>query len=497
MNTNKALPLRILFAAAEAVPFVKVGGLADVTGSLPTALQTLPLEVRKGRPLDVRLFIPYHPVISPDWPGLHLAAEFSVPHPQGPIPAQAYRTDTTGIPTYLIAGPPIPKQGTVYNIDTQKDGEKFAFFSLAVLELCAALNWQPDILHAHDWHAALSLHLLRHRRRIDPFFTATRSILTVHNLPYMGAGTDQALKSYRIPKSTERRLPPWGRFQPLPMGLAAADIITTVSPTYSREIMTPEFGCGLEQFLQARSSSVMGVLNGLDLVSNDPFSDNLILQNFSAANLEKRSENKLALQKEFGLEVNAGVPLIILISRFDYQKGIDLAIDSLAMLAESNWQAILLGSGDPVIETTAQRLEDDMPDRVRVAVRYDAALSRRMYAGGDMLLIPSRYEPCGLTQMLAMRYGCLPVARATGGLRDTILDNPDPHLGTGFLFEGVSAEALAAAVRRALAVYTDRASWVALQQSAMFQDFSWTRSAQTYINLYFQILGYKPGLPEK
>jgi starch synthase len=488
MNAVEVHPLRILFAAAEAVPFVKVGGLADVTGSLPVALTQLPADPQNGRTLDVRLVIPFHAVIPRSWPGLRLETEFTVPHPRGDIKAQAYRTELNGVPVYLISGEPIPKEGTVYSLDTQKDGEKFTFFSLAVLELCVALGWPPDIIHAHDWHAALTLHMLRRRRRTDEFFAATKSMFTVHNLAYMGAGTDKALTAYHIPKSTERRLPPWGRYQPLPMGLASADLITAVSPTYSREIMTPEFGCGLETFLQARAGSVTGVLNGLDLVANDPTTDPAISQNFSEKNLDQRVANKLALQKEFGLEANADIPLIILISRFDYQKGIDLAVNALVQLTEGNWQAILLGSGDPVIEATARQLESDLPDRVRVAVRYDAALSHRMYASGDMLLIPSRYEPCGLTQMLAMRYGCIPVARATGGLRDTILDNPDPNLSTGFLFEGATSDELAAAIRRALKAFDTKAAWFERQHTAMRQDFSWNRSAQTYLNLYKSIL---------
>jgi starch synthase len=491
MNAVDAHPLRVLFAAAEAVPFVKVGGLADVTGSLPAALSSLPVDATHGRPIDVRLVIPFHAVISRSWPGLRLETEYTVPHPQGGIKAQAYRTESNGVPVYLISGEPIPTEGTVYSLDTQKDGEKFTFFSLAVLELCVALGWQPDIIHAHDWHAALTIHMLARRRRTDPFFYSTKSMFTVHNLAYMGAGTDKALTAYQIPKSTERRLPPWGRFQPLPMGLASADLITAVSPTYSREIMTAEFGCGLETFLQARAGSVTGVLNGLDLVINDPAADPAISQNFTIESLAKRQVNKLALQKEFGLETNGDIPLIILISRFDYQKGIDLAVEALVQLTEGNWQAILLGSGDPVIEATARQLESDLPDRVRVAVRYDANLSHRMYASGDMLLIPSRYEPCGLTQMMAMRYGCIPVARATGGLRDTISDNPDPNLSTGFLFEGTTAQALAATVRRALVAFADKSAWSERQRTAMRQDFSWTRSAQTYLNLYLNILEKK------
>ncbi len=481
-------PLRILFTAAEAAPLVKVGGLGDVAGSLPDALLNLPQEARMNRELDIRVAIPYHPTIPRGVPEISLAVTFNVPHPDRLIPAAAYQTRIGKAIVYLIDGDLIPKTGGVYSLDTQRDGEKFTFFSFAVFELCKALNWKPDILHAHDWHAALSLHLLLDRRREDPFFAGTRSMLTVHNLPYMGAGTDLALSSFGVRESTEDRLPPWGKYQPLPMGLAAADWITTVSPTYGREIMTPEFGCGLEGFLQERAAVINGVLNGLDLPSADPRTDPALVQRFDAESLDVRQANKAALQYEFGLDPDPDIPLIASIGRFDYQKGLDLAVGALSLLAGDRWQAILLGTGDPRIEATARALESEMPDRVRAAIRFDSALSKRMYAGGDMLLIPSRYEPCGLTQMFAMRYGCLPVARATGGLHDTIFDESSPQDSTGFLFEGANAEELAAAIRRALGAYQDRSGWRARQLNGMRQDFSWQRSAETYLKLYLKIL---------
>jgi starch synthase len=489
-------PLRVLFCAAEAAPLVKVGGLGDVAGSLPEALLSLPPEARQNRDLDIRVVIPYHPTIPRNKPDITFAGSFSVPHPDGPIQASAYLTHIGRTPVYLIDGELIPKSGGVYSQDTQKDGEKFTFFAFAVFELCRALNWQPHILHAHDWHAALSLHLLLQIRRLDPFFAETRSMLTVHNLPYMGAGTDQALRSFGVQENNDQRLPSWGRYQPLPMGLSAADWITTVSPTYGREIMTSEFGCGLENFLQQRAAVISGVLNGLDLDSANPATDAALVQRFEAKSIETRQANKTALQAEFGLDPDPDMPLIISIGRFDYQKGLDLAIGALSRLADVPWQAILLGSGDPAIEATARALETEMPERVRAAIRFDVGLSKRMYAGGDMLLIPSRYEPCGLTQMFAMRYGCLPVARSTGGLRDTILDDPDPHKSTGFLFEGANPDSLAAAIRRALAAYADRAGWRDRQLVGMRQDFSWQRSAETYLRLYRKLLENDPGQKE-
>jgi starch synthase len=229
----------------------------------------------------------------------------------------------------------------------------------------------------------------------------------------------------------------------------------------------------------------------LDLSSADPATDPALVTQFDGASLSKRVENKLALQKEFNLEVSPDIPLIISIGRFDYQKGIDLAVDALAQVSDQPWQAILLGSGNPSIEATARSMEQQYPTRIRAAIRFDLALSKRMYAGGDMLLIPSRYEPCGLTQMFAMRYGCIPVARATGGLRDTIFDTPDPKTSTGFLFDTATAEALAGAIRRALAAYADHTGWMDRQLYGMAQDFAWSRFAQAYVELYFDVLKRK------
>ncbi len=476
--------LRVLFVAAEADPIIKVGGLGDVTGSLPRALQALRPVEALGYHLDVRLAIPFHSAIAQKFKDIEPILSFEVPHPEGPIAAQAFLTKVGDLPVYMISGSPIPEDSPVYSLDAQKDGDKFTFFSLAVLELAHALDWPPDILHANDWHTAIAVYALALRRGEDPFFSGTRSILTVHNLPFMGAGTEKALTSFGIPPLDDPRLPPWGAYQPLPMGLATADFLTTVSPTYSREIMTPEFGCGLQDFLQMRAATVTGILNGLDEKSWDPATDTALVSNFSRTSMDKRLANKQALIRETGLPPNLDLPLIILIGRMDYQKGVDLAVDGLRQVAGLPWQAILLGTGDPGIEASVRQMEAEFPYRVRAVVRFDAALSRRMYAGGDMLIMPSRYEPCGLAQMIGMRYGCLPVARATGGLQDTVKDQQVPEQSTGFLFEDSSPEALAAALRRAMAAFSDQNGWQTRQNFAMQQDFSWQSSAQAYVKIY-------------
>lgn len=490
MSRAKKTPskvLRVLFIAAEADPILKVGGLGDVTGSLPRALRALEPARSMGYALDVRLAIPFHTAISTRNIDYKLAASFEVPRRQAAVPAQAFLTHVGDLPVYLIAGSPIPPGAPVYSQDTQKDGEKYTFFSLAALELARSLGWQPDILHAHDWHTASAVYALALRRSKDAFFTKTRSILTIHNLPFMGAGTEDALASFGIPPLQDPRLPPWGTYQPLPMGLATADALTTVSPTYAQEIMTPEYGCGLQDFLIARSATVTGILNGIDVEAWNPATDPALESNFTPDSLERRLANKQGLLREVALPPKPGLPLIILISRMDYQKGVDIAVEALRLLADLPWQAVLLGTGDQGIEANARQLEAEFPNRVRALLRYDGAMSRKLYGSGDILIMPSYYEPCGITQMIAMRYGCIPVARATGGLCDTIVDRDAPEPGTGFLFEQSNPAALAAAIRRALACFSQPDKWRERQACAMRQDFSWEQSAREYAGIYHRL----------
>jgi starch synthase len=478
--------LNILFVASEVDPLVKVGGLGDVAGSLPAFLRQIPASV--GLPeLDVRLAIPFHPSIRHKVTDARLVAEFVVPHPSGPLPAQAYLMEVKGVPVYLISGAYIPEEGPVYSTDHRVDALKYVFFSLAVLELPKALNWPIDILHANDWHTALSPYVLSLRKKQDPFYQSTGSILSVHNLPFMGAGAEKVVGEFGIPPARDPNMPVWSWQIPLPMGLKAADKIVAVSPTYAEEILTPEFGCDLQDFLKTRRNALSGILNGLDTKNWDPQTDAEIPARFSVDDLPARATNKLALQAEFKLASDVDVPLLILIGRFDRQKGVDIALNGLKLVKDLPWQIIMLGTGDPLLEESAHRMEAELPGKVRAALRYDAFLARRMYAGGDILLMPSRYEPCGLAQMIAMRYGCLPMARATGGLRDTITDNPTGKTSTGFLFATASPEAFAKSLVRALEQYKNHETWQAMQLRAMLQDFSWQKSAIDYAKIYLEI----------
>ena len=482
-------PLSVLFVAAEADPLVKVGGLGDVAGSLPAALNQLsPAEVN-GYEMDVRLILPFHPVLKEKVKNPEFLFNFKVPTADEPVEAEAYQIQTNGVRTYLISGAPVDNAPAVYSPNAEVDGYKYIFFSQAIIPFIKTLNWQPDIIHANDWHTALAVYDLERKQEHDPTLKNICTILTVHNLPFMGAGTEAAFDAYGIPPSQYPRVPSWGRKFPLPLGLQKADRITTVSSTYAEEMMTPEFGCGLENLLKARKKVVSGIVNGLDMEAWDPSTDPKINANYNISTLSLRDENRKALIEEFNLNPDPSIPLLILISRMDPQKGVDIAVEGLRLMAEKTWQAILLGTGDPKLEQACVSLEVDYPDRVRAAIRYDGALSRRMYAGGDILLMPSRYEPCGLAQMMAMRYGCLPLARATGGLKDTIVDvTKSPESGTGFLFGPAEPQAFAGALNSALEVYQDQEQWQQIKKRGMVQDFSWKNSALNYVDLYLGLL---------
>jgi starch synthase len=406
---------------------------------------------------------------------------------QGDILATVFHVMIAGTQHYLIGGKPFNDFAGVYSSDNREDGRRYAFFSLAALELPAQLGWYPNLLHANDWHTALAIYLLKTKKFDEPLYKEIHSVLSIHNLTFMGAGSEKALDEFGIPESSQEGLPWWARKMPLPLGLQSADRIIPVSDTYAQEIMGPDYGCGLEGFLQDIRDRLVGIVNGLDQNAWNPATDEKLQSRFSVHDLEKRQSNKLALLKEFNLEETLSLPLLVLISRMDRQKGIDLAVEGLLRIQHLPWQAILLGTGDPSLELACRELAAQMPTRVRAAIRFDANLSRRLYAGGDILLMPSRYEPCGLAQMIAMRYGCVPVARATGGLKDTIIDAIDDENGTGFLFGEVSADAFAGTLQRALSVFEFTPRWQAIQRRAMNQDFSWERSAAKYKKIYLEL----------
>jgi len=479
--------LRVLFIAAEADPFIKIGGLGDVAGSLPRALRAISSQTADSAEfasIDIRLVIPFYGVIRHKDYSLKHIATFNVNSAAGPIQTEAFKTKVNDLPVYLLAGAPIQADAPVYTADASIDGIKFTFFSLAALELARALNWPPHIVHANDWHTSLAIYSLGLFRNRDEFYCNTSTLLGIHNLPYLGNNAESALQKFILPTAASSPLPKWAQSMPLPLGLLSADHIVAVSPSYSKEILTPEFGSGLQDFLLTRSDTISGILNGLDIHQWDPETDPELVSNFNYEHLKDRTANKVALQKELNLPADANIPIFGMVSRMDNQKGFDLIPGALRQIANMSWQAVILGIGDPKLEDAGRRLQEDYPGCVRTVIRYDEALSRRIYAGTDALLIPSRYEPCGLTQMIAMRYGNVPIARATGGLKDTIQDFHQSPESTGFLFNQASSAALAAALRRALLTYREPDLWKSLQKRGMRKDFSWDQSANQYFELY-------------
>jgi starch synthase len=464
--------INVLFLAAEAEPFIKVGGLGDVAGSLPRALRALSNDDVK---LDVRLVLPYHPAVKAE--NLKPMGMFSLMRNGAEIQVEVFETALNGMTVYLIGGEPIRVSGSVYSLNAMLDAEKYAFFSFAALELPRHINWQPNLIHGNDWHTALSMYGSL-TKRWEEGAPHVASVITLHNLPFMGPDASSIIESYGF-KLAQTDLPEWARVMPLPLGLWASDAIVAVSPTYGREILTQEYGCGLDEFLRSRSETVSGILNGLDTDSFNPADDPALGGNFDLNSLDKRTINKALLQARLGLPREPEIPLLAMVSRMDVQKGVDMVFAALKMMKRSKWQAVILGTGDPKLEEAALKLQELFPDRVKVETRYDAGLARQIYAGSDMFLMPSRYEPCGLSQMISMRYGCVPVVRAAGGLNDTV-----KHGVTGFVFEKAHHMSLVAAIKSAFKVFNENERWQAIQRAGMAQDFSWENSAQKYLQLY-------------
>ena len=468
--------INILFLAAEAEPFVKVGGLGDVAGSLPRFVRNLSNNELK---YDVRVALPQHAVIKAE--ALKPAGIYSIPRGSSEVAVEVFESALDGIPIYFINGEPIRASGSVYSSNNKLDAEKYVFFSLAALELPNQLDWKPDIIHCNDWHTALAAYgnLVKRwedqKRRIA-------SVVTIHNLPFLGPDVKEILEAYGVPLANTD-LPDWARVLPMPLGLWASDAIVAVSPTYAKEILHEEFGSGLQDFFRNRTETLRGILNGLDTASFDPQTDSVISAPFNAETLSLRPKNKSALQERLGLPVNAEVPLLGMVSRMDPQKGVDIALKGLRMMKKQNWQFVLLGAGDPKLEALAKKLQEDMPDRVRVETRYDAKLARQIYAGSDIFLMPSRYEPCGISQMIAMRYGSVPLVRAVGGLHDTVTDAE-----TGFVFVEAKIKSFNDTLRRALSLLPNRSNWENLQKAGMALEYGWQASAQKYGELYEKLV---------
>lgn len=477
--------LRILYLSAEADPLIKIGGLGDVAGTLPIALNRM--ASKSDINIEVRVAVPYHQTIKDKNFPISSMGSYLLESGRGLEEVQVYKYISNGTVYYLLDGKSIQNSPVPYSNDPKADAEKYTFFSLAAIHLPDFLNWPINILHANDWHTALSVYALK---RIDGHTKPEiKTILSVHNLPFMGNGMEEIEKDYGIPEYLHPHLPGWARLLPLPMGLAAADLIIPVSPGYANEIQTSEFGCGLENLLAFRKKHIIGILNGIDTSIWDPNNDSYIHTNFAFSKIHLKKKNKVSLQKKLSLNIDPKIPLLAIISRLDYQKGIDLLVDGLYKLAkEIKWQCIFLGSGDPYLEMRIRNLQNDKPDMVRFSFGYDNTLAHQIYAGADIFLMPSRYEPCGISQMISQRYGTIPIARATGGLLDTIINTTEKKPGSGYLFEDLNTTVFASKLTRAISDYQNNSLWATMMDSAMAMDFSWDISAQKYIDVYQNLI---------
>jgi len=476
-------PLRILMVAAEAVPLTKVSGLADVAGALPQALHDL------GH--DVRLVIPRYHRIDADRFGLKpLAPPFPVPMNAHTEPAEVWAGQLPpGVPVYLIDNARYFHREGIYGYPD--DGERFIFFCRATLEMLKVLHWAPDVIHGHDWHTGILPNWLQTLYRDDPFFAQTASVYTIHNLAYQGIFSRRLLEIAGVDEYgliVHPEIVDLANVVDLMWrGIRFADQITTVSPRYAQEILTPEFGEKLNPELRDRQDRLTGILNGLDVATYNPATDPHLAVRFDQASLDRRPVNKAALQQEAGLPVDPARPLIGLVSNLTDQKGFDLLEQNLDHLLdlEIGVQIVLLGTGDPHYHDFFSRLKQTYQQQIALFLTFNTALAQKIFGGVDLFLMPSRVEPCGQNQMIAMRYGAVPVVRATGGLADTVQDwNPVTGQGTGFTFTPYNRWACFAAIVRALETYRYPAIFQQIQRNGMAVNFSWAASAQRYVKVY-------------
>lgn len=476
--------MQIVFASAECAPFVKTGGLGDVAGSLPAAL------VRAGA--EVIVMVPKYATIKDEYKAqMEHFSDFYV--------SLGWRNEYCGLEK-------LERDGVTYMfIDNERyfardypygffdDGERFAFFSKAITESLQHLpeGFECDILHCNDWQTALAPVFLREFYQGLPLYDRVKTVFSIHNVAFQGQFSDTVMEDIlgvaHIPAAASQLRCDACSINYMLGALRYADAITTVSPTYANEIQTPEFGEGLDGVLRERSYALQGILNGIDVAGFDPATDNRIAANYTVEDRSGKAVCKAKLQEELGLEVRDDRPLMVMVTRLTRQKGMDLVMYALDRILSGGVQVAVLGTGDRDYEDGLRYFQDKYPGTMAARIEFDPALSQRMYAAADMFLMPSKFEPCGLSQIIAMRYGTLPIVRETGGLKDTVIPyNEFTGEGTGFSFSNFNGDEMGDAVFRAARLFWDnRDAWNQLVTQAMSQDFSWTRSADKYLDLYF------------
>lgn len=481
--------MKILMAASECVPFVKVGGLADVVGTLPRFLK------KKGN--DVRIIIPKYRVIEEQKFNIKsLPIKLLIPVGNEYEEAVIWEGKMDDdLPVYFVESARYFNRREVYGThdgDYADNRERFIFFSRAVLEAAKALNFQPDIIHCNDWQTAIIPAYLKTIYRIDGFFIRTASAYTIHNMAYQGNFDSDTVKIANFSWSDFAwdKLEYFGRFNFMKAGLVYADVLSTVSPSYAKEIQTKEGGCGLDGILRHRSGDISGILNGIDCAEWNPAKDTAIAANFSKDNVIGKQKCKENLQRTCGLAIDPGALLVGSVSRLDPQKGFDLVAKIIPNMVSKGIQFVILGRGDKSIQELLKRLSGDFRKRVSVHFEFNNALAHKIYAGSDVFAMPSRFEPCGISQMISLAYGTIPLVNKTGGLADTIRNfDAKTQVGNGFVFTPARSSQLRQAILRAKKLYEKKDMWKKLMRNGFASDFSWTKAVNKYIRLYNKAIG--------
>ncbi len=473
--------MKVLFAASECHPFIKTGGLGDVAWSLPRAL--------KKMGVDVRVILPKYSGIPEKYRfNMKYLVDFTVP--------VSYRQQFCGVDEYEIDGIKYYFIDNMYYFNRNglygymDDGERFSFFSQAIIEAMEKIDFIPDVLHVNDWHTSVIPVLLKAKYSWINAYRDIKTVLTIHNLKFQGVFPYEVLgdllslgSSYMLDSGFEY----YGNVNYMKGGINYADFVTTVSPTYADEIKYPFYGEGLHGLISRVGFKMKGILNGIDTEINDPSTDKFIQFNYDVDNLGLKYENKKALQKILGLP-EKNVPLISMVSRLTDQKGLDILSPALEELMHKDLQMVVVGTGEAKYEDTFKYFSWKYPDKMSAQIKFDVKLAQEVYAGSDMILIPSKFEPCGLTQMIGMRYGTVPIVRETGGLKDTVIPyNKFTGEGLGFTFANYDTYDLIQAVNRALEAYGNASEWENIVVSDMETDNSWEKSAKEYLNVYNKI----------
>jgi len=474
--------LKVLFVASEAAPFIKSGGLGDVVGSLPKALRSLGV--------DVRVVLPMHKNLDQGkLVGLRHVDSLEVLMGTASHGFGVYAAGVD-VPVYLIANQDFFSRDGLYGYDD--DAKRYAFFTKAALALLPTIDFQPHIINFNDWQTGLGSLYLKDDFQKFTFYKDIKTVFTVHNLQHQGRFGDHILPSIGLNHGymAADKLEFYGSVNYMKAGLTHADFITTVSPTYAKEIQTSEYGYGLEGVLSQRKDQLLGILNGIDYEEYNPATNDVISANFSVDSVVGKAENKAALQEALGLPVRGDVPLFVVVSRLAEQKGLDLIPAILGdFISNQDMQLAVLGNGEHRFEQMLAHAAHIHPDKIHANIKFDANLAHQYYAGADFFLMPSLFEPCGLSQLMAMRYGAIPVVRGTGGLVDTVPNfDAETGEGRGIVFENYDHGGIRWAMKKALEIYADQELFGKARQNAMSADFSWENSAREYLELYENLI---------